>query len=244
MKPFTTTQYIGQAFRQFGRDVAAYIGLMVLAALAYLILSLVPGIGSLLTTLVCAPLVAGIFLFVSSIESGEMAVFSKFFGVFSNRYYLAFVAQNIFVSLITISAFALAGTLFMGNELEAIYNAIEKMQSGNDRDIEAAMEFITSGNFILALITGSLISIMVSALYCFAPLFVILRDLSFWAALEESRKSTSKRFWGILFLLLMMGLLHVIGALLCGIGLVVSIPVSYLALYNAFQDQIESESSL
>ncbi|MFM7103949.1 MAG: hypothetical protein ACKOW8_00395 [Flavobacteriales bacterium] len=244
MKPFQNTQYIGQAFKQFGRDGGAYIGLMLLATLSYLILSMIPAIGSVLTTLVCAPMVAGIFLFIRIRETGESADFSKFFGVFSNRYYLAFVAQNIFVSLITIIAFGIAGMLFLGEQLETILSAFEQMQSGNERDVESALNLIFGSHVVLAGITGLIISIVISTLYFFAPLFVVLRDLSFWAALEESRKYASKRFWEVLILLVLIILLNVAGALLCCIGLLVSIPVSYLAMYNAFNDQMESNSSL
>lgn len=149
METRTNSDYVGQAFRQFGRDAGAYIGLMVLTGLLYFVFSLIPGLGNILTTIVCGPLLAGIFIFIRLRDADERPDFAKFFGVFSNRYYLSFIAQAIFVTLIT-----------------------------------------------------------------------------------------------ILFISFIGMLLNAAGALFCCIGLLVSIPVTYMAMYNAFMDQMASEPTL
>lgn len=194
MKPFSKIQYSKQAFTQFSADAGAYIGIMLLAATIYLILSIAPMIGGILPTLVCTPMIAGIFLFIRSHDTGETPNFSKFFGVFSNRYYLAFISQHIFVTLISIIGFGAAAMLFIGDQLEAMTAALEQLQSKNQQEVVAALELIIGSNFGSAFMIGLLISVVISTLYFFAPLFVILHDLSFWASLEASRQYATKRF--------------------------------------------------
>ena len=233
-----------QAFKLFGRDGGSYIGLMLISTILYLILSMIPSVGSLLTTLVCAPMVAGVYLFARSRESGNMPEFSVFFGVFSNRHYLSFVAQNIFISLITVIAFALAAMWFLGDQLEQLLGALENMQSGKERDVEVALDLLFARDVMLTLACGLIVSIVTATIYFFAPLFVILRDEGFWPALESSRKFVISRFWDVLIMLLSILLLNVVGVMLCCVGLLVTIPISYLAIYLAFADHILSESSL
>lgn len=246
MNTLSNTDYIGKAFKQFGRDAGAYIGLMLLTALLYFVFSLITGWGSLLSTLVCGPMLAGIFIFIRSSEADERPDFSRFFGVFSNRYYLAFLAQNIFVGLLTILAISALFVLFLGSHSEEIISALTQMQSGEERDVKLGIELLIGigVNFILAVSIGFVVSFIISTLYFFAPLFVIYHDLSFWPAMEASRRMVYTRFWKITGFVGLLALLNIAGTILCCIGLLVTIPVTYIAMYNAFMDQTSSESTL
>ena len=189
-------------------------------------------------------MVAGIFLYARLKDTGEIPLFTTFFGVFSNRYYLAFAAQNIFVTLISFCAFAIGVYFLLGDQIETIMDAIERMHSGNERDFLYALNIMNENTVLSAFLIGLIPAIAVSVLYFFAPLFVVLNEMSFWPALEGSRKFVSKRFGAVFILFLIIILLNVIGALLCCVGLIVSIPVSYLIMYNAYVDHIESAHSL
>jgi hypothetical protein len=151
--------------------------------------------------------------------------------------------------LISIIGFGAAAVFLLWDQIETTISAIEKLEIMDGQEVEAAVEFIISSNFgmtfFIVLLISFVISIfLISTLYFFAPLFVVLHDLSFWASLEASRQYAIKRFWDLFIFVLLIFLLNLAGVMLCCVGLVISIPVSYLALYNAFQDQIESESSL
>lgn len=72
--------------------------------------------------------------------------------------------------------------------------------------------------------------------YAFAVPFLIFEKLSFWDALESSRKLISKK-WGSYFLLfLVIGLIYISGLLLIGIGIIFTIPASIAISYMAFKD--------
>jgi uncharacterized membrane protein len=78
--------------------------------------------------------------------------------------------------------------------------------------------------------------IIISALYLF-PLFLILeKKMAFWDAMEESRKKVQEDLWGfVVFVLALMGV-NLLGALACGIGLLVSSPVALCAIVIAYRE--------
>jgi ABC-type antimicrobial peptide transport system permease subunit len=53
--------------------------------------------------------------------------------------------------------------------------------------------------------------------------------------MEYSRKLVTKNWWQFFGLAIVLGLINVLGALVLGIGLLVTIPASGLAVYAAFE---------
>jgi hypothetical protein len=92
--------------------------------------------------------------------------------------------------------------------------------------------FLVAIGLILLIIPG--IYLLIS--YMFAVPFVVEKNLDFWNALETSRKLISRNWFGFLGLALLIGLLNLGGALLLGIGLLVTIPWSFCILTAAFED--------
>jgi len=68
------------------------------------------------------------------------------------------------------------------------------------------------------------------------PLFIIFRGMSFWEAMEASRKVVSKNYIQVLLFLIVLGILLVVGAMICLVGLLVAVPIYFLAVYSAFED--------
>jgi uncharacterized membrane protein len=86
--------------------------------------------------------------------------------------------------------------------------------------------------FILLIIPG--IYLIVS--YLFALMFVVDRGLDFWPAMETSRRSVQTRWFKIFTLFLLLVLLNLGGALLLGVGLLVSVPLTHCILTVAYAD--------
>ncbi len=86
--------------------------------------------------------------------------------------------------------------------------------------------------FLLLIIPGVYLSIS----YTFAIQFAIDWDLGFFEALETSRKLISKKWIEIFVLLLVIGLMNIGGALLLGLGLFVTIPLSICIIVAAYDD--------
>ncbi len=83
--------------------------------------------------------------------------------------------------------------------------------------------------------------IYLSVGYTFAILFVIFTRVDFWEAMELSRKLVGREWFSIFGLTLVLGIINFIGALAFGVGLLFSIPITYCALYAAFDDIIGTD---
>jgi hypothetical protein len=54
---------------------------------------------------------------------------------------------------------------------------------------------------------------------------MIDKVMPFWPAMQLSRKMVSKAWWWTFLFLIVSGLIYAAGALVCGVGLLVSTPV-------------------
>jgi uncharacterized membrane protein len=94
--------------------------------------------------------------------------------------------------------------------------------------------------FILFIIPG----IYLAVAYGFSSLFVIEKKLSFWSALEASRKLITKKWFSFLGLGIMLALLNLAGLLLLGIGALVTIPLTVCIIVAAFEDIVGISGAL
>ena len=72
--------------------------------------------------------------------------------------------------------------------------------------------------------------------YLFASVLVIDRRLDFWPAMELSRRTVQTQWFGFFIFFLLILLINLGGALLLGLGLLVSLPVSACAVAAAYAD--------
>ena len=70
--------------------------------------------------------------------------------------------------------------------------------------------------------------------YIFAPWFVLDRRVGFWEAMELSRHAVRPHWFELFGLVLMIILINLLGALALGVGLLVTIPVTWCALTAAY----------
>jgi len=107
----------------------------------------------------------------------------------------------------------------------------------------------------LQLFLGSLVSsllISVGILCCILPgiylavawqftlPLVIDKRMDFWPAMELSRKVISKHWWNFLGFAIVMGLVNVLGILVCCVGMFVTAPLTMIALMYAYEDIFRS----
>ncbi len=73
------------------------------------------------------------------------------------------------------------------------------------------------------------------ALFMFAA-FLVLSGVGYEQALKTSLEAVKPRFTDVLLLMLVVFVLNLAGCLMCGLGLLVSVPVGFIALAKAFDD--------
>jgi uncharacterized membrane protein len=78
--------------------------------------------------------------------------------------------------------------------------------------------------------------ILAATLLQFPYLLAIDRKLDFWSAIQESFATSQRHFGTLLGFFLLQFCLLIGGALLCGVGLLVAVPVVYAATAAAYVD--------
>jgi hypothetical protein len=91
---------------------------------------------------------------------------------------------------------------------------------------------LTTLGFALCILPG--IYLLVG--YMFALPLVIDKKMEFWTAMEVSRRVVHAHWWSLFGLAIILILVALCGFLLCGIGALVSIPVSSAALMYVYED--------
>lgn len=72
--------------------------------------------------------------------------------------------------------------------------------------------------------------------YSFAVLMALFGGFDFWTALEESRKLITVRWWKFFVFTLILIIINLLGILMLGLGLLVTIPITFYATYILFED--------
>jgi uncharacterized membrane protein len=93
-------------------------------------------------------------------------------------------------------------------------------------------QVITFLGLLLLVLPG--IYLMVA--YSFSVLMTIFGGLNFWEALEASRKLITGRWWKFFVLTLILIAINGLGLLMLGIGLLVTIPITFYVTYVIFED--------
>lgn len=95
----------------------------------------------------------------------------------------------------------------------------------------AVISLFTVMGLVLLILPG----LMVYSWYLFAYLFIADRSLGFWEAMEASRKIAFRDITGFLLFYLVLIAVNVAGLLCLIFGLLVSVPVSILAVLAAYK---------
>lgn len=77
--------------------------------------------------------------------------------------------------------------------------------------------------------------IYLAVAYLFSTLMAIFGGMDVWSAMEWSRKLITRNWWRFFALFLILVVINVIGLLLAGIGLLITLPITFLVLYVVFE---------
>lgn len=165
--------------------------------------------------------------------------------------FIAFCLLNICINVVLntipflghLASLALSPTLVMGNFIVAA--RLLQGQTPQFRDFFSAFSFLWP-LFWVSLIGSILIAIGLILLvipgvylivgYLFASCLVVDRALDFWPAMELSRRTVTPLWFGFFVFLLLLTVMNLAGALLLGLGLLATIPISSCALTAAYDD--------
>ena len=142
-----------------------------------------------------------------------------------------------------VASFAVSTPLLMGNFI--VSAKLLHGQTPEFRDFFAGFQYFLP-LLLLSLVAGLFIGIGTLLLiipglyllvaYMFASYLVVDRRLDFWPAMELSRRTVNPRWFGYFAFVLLVVLLNLAGAIALGVGLLVTIPLSFCAVTAAYAD--------
>jgi uncharacterized membrane protein len=186
-------------------------------------LASIPFIGpvfSLGSLFVVGQLLAGTYLVILKVLRGQPAEVGELFVGFKATYAQLLLTYLIMTLLIALAA--LPGALVMGVPVVIMLNR---------ESVDAVLMTIAVVGFFVLLLPV----VYLSVVYSFSLALVIDKGVGFWQALETSRKVVNKHWFMVFGLLLVIGLINVVGILLCCVGLFLSMPLGFAALMYAYE---------
>jgi uncharacterized membrane protein len=155
----------------------------------------------------------------------------------------------IALALTFVGNFVVAGPLACGlfiavrRRMQESRTEIADVFSGFSLFIDAFLICIISGAFLLIGLALLFFPVFIAAaLYLFPYLFLVDRKLSFWDALEASRKMALRNLPGYLLFVIALALLNFAGLLMFGVGILLTIPVTVAAIAAAYEDTVGFQS--
>jgi hypothetical protein len=160
----------------------------------------------------------------------------------------------LFFLITTASSFVPFGPIFLSGHLTAgFFIVARKINKNEPYDFGA---FWKGFDFFVPLMLYTLISTILGTLaliafiipgiylfvgWAFAIPFIIFGNMEFWDSMEYSRKLITKKWWNIFGFLLLLMLINIAGAMVFFIGLLFTVPITYCAMYAAFEDIVGTE---
>ena len=245
---------IGLALADGWRIVSKYLGYYIGAGVITVIISMFIGIipygGAILNNLVVGPCFAASAIFITwRISKGyAWTDFGDMFKGFS------YATPVLISTLIQSFVMVLIGLLCFFSLIPQLVDLFELSQgSGAYQNQEEIIELLRSIFFntknILLFCLFLLAILVLSAVWAFRIHFIVVYKMDAWPAMELSRRVTTPNLLRLVGLFIIIGLIVIVSALPCGIGLLFSLPLSFGAIYSAFaqitgSDQTDENSNM
>jgi len=175
------------------------------------------GIGSLF---VLGQLIAGTYLVILKTYRRQPAEVGEIFAGFKAPYVQLLLAYLV-VALLTGLA-ALPGAALMGVPIVIMIHK---------EAVDALLLTVAVVGFFVLMIPA----IYLSVIWSFSLPLVIDKGLSFWQAMETSRKVVTKHWFMVFGLFVVVGLINVVGLMACCVGLFLSMPLGFAAMMCAYE---------
>jgi len=246
---FSIGQALSDGWRLVSKYLGYYIGAGVITVLIGMFVGIIPYGGSILNNLVISPCFAASAIFITwRISKGyAWTDFGDMFKGFS------YATPVLISTLIQSFVMALIGLLCFFSLIPQLIDLWQLSQGSgayqNQGEITALVQDILLDPKNILLICAFMLAILlVSAVWAFKIHFIVVYKMDAWPAMELSRRVTGPNLLRLVGLFIIIGLIVIVSALPCGIGLLFSLPLSFGAVYSAFaqitgSDQPDNDSN-
>lgn len=222
--------WIVEAWGLFKEAPGAWIGASLLFYLIVIVLSFVPLVGSLATTILGPMLTAGLIMGAHAQHRGRrFAVGQLFAGVSQKPGPLALVGAVYLL-------FAILIGLIIGVLVAVMVGTSGMMTSGTAMDPSELEAMAAAPALLLPVLVALLLGIPLAMAMFFAPALVALNDVPVFRAFKLSFMACLKNVLPFLVYGLVAMVMVILGMLPLMLGLIVVLPVLTIALYTAYRD--------
>jgi hypothetical protein len=218
--------YLGRSWELFKANTGLMIGATVLVYLVLIAVNVIPYLGAILSLVFTGPVMAGLWLFYLKLVRGEEAVIGDAFKGFGPRFgqlTLGYIVSSI-----------LAGICMAPGIILVMVVVIGMAAAGGEPSWGAApVVLIVAGGVLAAVGFAGFLYLTVG--WIFTLPLIADKEMNFWPAMQLGRRVVLKHWWGTLWLLILVWLLAMLGALLCLVGLLVTGPVAMGMLTAHYQ---------
>jgi uncharacterized membrane protein len=226
--------WLGEGWTLFKQAPGMWILVALIFMVIYLVISLIPLIGSLLAALFGPVLMVGLPAFAHGIHQGEKADVGRLFAGFQQK-----LGPLVGVGALYLAMFIVVALL------GAIVFFIMIGSGGMDRESLAAMRESgrLGGGMLLMLLVFSVIMTLIFSAYLFAPALVFFANLGVFAAFRESFFAVWRNWLALLVYGLLGGLLALVSMIPFGLGLLVTMPMLMASYYASFRNIFGRQAS-
>lgn len=220
------TGWWSEAWALFTKNAGMWIVLALILLGIFVVLSLIPFLGSVAASLLAPVFVGGWLLAARKVETGAALEVGDLFAGFKDK----------LTPLLVLGALLLVATLVIAAAVGALgFGAFMGMMMGGAQrsagGVAAAM-----GAGMLALLVGLALGLVVAMAIWFAPALVVFRNVAPVDALKASVSASLKNI--VPFLL--YGVIYIVAAIVAsipfGLGWIVLVPVGLLTVYVSYKD--------
>ncbi len=231
---FPINKFISKGWELGLKILGWYVLYMTLAMTASSLLKSLPYVGSLINTLVIAPVLAsGTIFFIHHRYTTNRSDFGLIFLGFKKN-----LLQIILLNLILVIGCLI---IYLPLILE-IYNSVDLSdftKIANEKNPEALMPLVKDlfkdiGSWVRTGFFCSFGILFLMTFTVFTSFLVVLENYTAVKAISVSFKIVKKKFIKILWFLILLGLINLLGVLCLIIGLFITVPISFAAVYIAY----------
>lgn len=223
---FKFGDYISESFNILGKYIGGYAGFVLIYFFMSSMVNAIPIIGPLANIVLGPTLLAGTYLVAYKIQKGTQPEFGDFFEGFKRFGEIA--VPSILTFLIYIASFIPFGI--------ALALGLGIFDTGFNFENFILSSFDDDFNFPFWTLLLLLPIIYLTIAYAYTILFVWFYKAEAWEAMEASRKVVTKNWFIIFIFAIVVGIIAMLGIIGFGIGIILTLPIAYIAIYVSFAD--------
>lgn len=232
--------WIGQGWSLFAQAPLIWVVNVVIVIAIYMVFSLIPLVGSILSFILFGLLSGGLMLGAHVQHSGRALEVEHTFAGFKSPHMTPLFVLGLLYMMAWVVLVVIAGILFA--IVLGASGAIGAMTSGDMGGL-AAMIASAGLGFVLIVLLMMALALPLFMAFWFAPALIILNGVSPLNALGMSFMACLKNFLPFLLYGIVFTFLFLIGLIPLGLGLLIVMPLLYASTYTSYREIFLSDNA-